>query len=344
MQTINLETKLWGQILNNPLYNASGVYCQTLKDLLLLNESESGAIISKSCTLENREGNAEPRCWSKSSVDLKNNVIDVISINSMGLPNYGVAYYLKASTKLSKPYAISISGLKLEENLQLVEAVCSQSLGTRQDSMQYPIAALELNLSCPNIIGKAQTGYDFKRMEYILEQTTFILDKYKHIPFGIKLPPYFDMAHFQQAANIIMKFEKHIQFVTCINSIGNGLIIDPITETTIIHPKNGFGGIGGSIIKPTALANVRKFYELLPSSIDIIGCGGVVNGQDVFEHILCGAKAVQIGSILLNQGPDIITKILNELRQIMKSKGYTSLDQFRGKLKTALGRETAFIK
>ncbi len=57
----------------------------------------------------------------------------------------------------------------------------------------------------------------------------------------------------------------------------------------MIRPKNGFGGIGGEYIKPTALANVHAFYQRLNPEIQIVGTGGVLTGRDAFEHILCGA-------------------------------------------------------
>ena len=74
-------------------------------------------------------------------------------------------------------------------------------------------------------------------------------------PLGIKLPPYFDIVHFDQAAAIFNKYP--LKFVNCVNSIGNGLYIED--ETVVIRLKTAFGGIGGEYIKPTALANVHAF-------------------------------------------------------------------------------------
>ncbi len=69
-------------------------------------------------------------------------------------------------------------------------------------------------------------------------------------------------------------------------------------ESVVIRPKNGFSEIGGEYVKPTALANVHAFYQRLNPEIQIIGTGGVLTGRDVFEHILCGASMVQIGTTL----------------------------------------------
>ena len=111
----------------------------------------------------------------------------------------------------------------------------------------------ELNLSCPNVPGKPQIAYDFETTEMILDNAFTYFDK----PLGIKLPPYFDIVHFDQAAKVFNRYP--LKFVNCVNSIGNGMYIED--ESVVIRPKNGFGGIGGQYIKPTALANVHAFYQ-----------------------------------------------------------------------------------
>ena len=116
-----------------------------------------------------------------------------------------------------------------------------------------------------------------------------------------------------------------------------GLIIDGESESTLIKPKDGFGGIGGKYVKPTGLANVRKFYEIFKfhgKNIKIIGCGGVENGMDAFEYILCGAEMVQVGTQYYKEGKKCFKRIEKELGEIMERKGYSDLSEFRGKLKT----------
>lgn len=125
-----------------------------------------------------------------------------------------------------------------------------------------------------------------------------------------------------------------LTYVNSINSIGNGLYIDTQKEAVVIKPKEGFGGLGGEYVKPTALANVRAFYTRLKPEIKIIGTGGIRNGQDAFEHLLCGATMLQIGTELHKEGPKIFDRITKELEQIMTEKGYRTIDEFRGKLKT----------
>ena len=147
---------------------------------------------------------------------------------------------------------------------------------------------VELNLSCPNVPGKPQIAYDFETTERILTDIFTYFTK----PLGVKLPPYFDIAHFDRAAAIFNKFP--LTFVNCINSVGNGLVIDD--ETVVIKPKNGFGGIGGDYVKPTALANVHAFYKRLnhlSKSSELV----VSNLVAMHLNILCGASMVQLGTI-----------------------------------------------
>lgn len=306
---ISLETTISNKKFSNCLMNASGVKCMTLEELSNMKNSGSGTWITKSCTLSPREGNPSPRY-----VDLK-----LGSINSMGLPNLGFEFYLDYVLNEHKEgndnLFFSVAGLTLDDNIEMLNQI-------EKSDFQ---GLVELNLSCPNIPGKPQTGYDFERTEEVLNKVFSFYTKH----LGVKLPPYFDMVHFEMVADILNKYP--IQFVTCINSIGNALYIED--ESVVIKPKGGFGGIGGAYVKPTALANVRMFYKLLRKDISIIGCGGVETGRDVFEHILCGASMVQVGTQLMKDDTKIFSKLSSELKEIMKTKNYATLSDFKGMLK-----------
>ena len=186
---------------------------------------------------------------------------------------------------------------------------------------------IEVNFSCPNIPGKAQIAYDFEQTDQALAAITALGNK----PIGIKLAPYFDMAHFIAVAKIIKKYP--VKFITCINSIGNTLVIDPYTEQPIIKPKGGFGGLCGDYVKPIGLANVRAFRELLGNDVSIIGVGGIKSGTDAFEYLLAGADAVQIATSLEKEGLGCFARIEHELKAFMATKGYTQLSDAKGKLK-----------
>ena len=306
----SLRTQIAGFSFDNCLMNAAGVACMTVEELEEVRQSAAGSFVTKTATLEARAGNPEPRYRD----------VPLGSINSMGLPNQGIDYYLDylLSLQESQPertFFLSLVGMSPDETHTLLKKV--QNSGFK--------GITELNLSCPNVPGKPQIAYDFEATERILGEAFSYFDK----PLGIKLPPYFDIVHFDQAAEV---FNRHpLKFVNCVNSIGNGMYIED--ESVVIRPKNGFGGIGGEYIKPTALANVHAFYQRLNPSIQIIGTGGVYTGRDAFEHILCGASMVQIGTALHQQGVEIFERVSLGLKAIMVQKGYETLEDFKGKLK-----------
>lgn len=306
---VSTATRIGDFQFDNCLMNAAGVFCMTREELEKVESSAAGSFVTKTATLEARAGNPEPRYVNT----------DLGSINSMGLPNNGLDYYLdyvigEQNRVGSKPHVLSLVGMSPDEThtiLKKVQASDYQGL-------------VELNLSCPNVPGKPQIAYDFETTDTILKEVFSYYTK----PLGIKLPPYFDIVHFDQAAAIFNKYP--LVFVNCVNSIGNGLVIED--ETVVIKPKNGFGGLGGDYIKPTALANVHAFYKRLNPSIQIIGTGGVKTGRDAFEHILCGASMVQLGTALQKEGTQAFDRITKELQAIMAEKGYETLEDFRGKL------------
>ncbi|VTX50804.1 dihydroorotate oxidase [Neisseria sicca] len=306
----SLRTQIAGFSFDNCLMNAAGVACMTVEELEEVRQSAAGSFVTKTATLEARAGNPEPRYRD----------VPLGSINSMGLPNQGIDYYLDylLSLQESQPeqtFFLSLVGMSPDETHTLLKKV--QNSGFK--------GITELNLSCPNVPGKPQIAYDFETTERILGEAFSYFDK----PLGIKLPPYFDIVHFDQAAEV---FNRHpLKFVNCVNSIGNGMYIED--ESVVIRPKNGFGGIGGEYIKPTALANVHAFYQRLNPSIQIIGTGGVYTGRDAFEHILCGASMVQIGTALHQQGVEVFERVSLGLKAIMVQKGYETLEDFKGKLK-----------
>lgn len=327
MDKIKLNTKIGNLNLDSCIYNASGPKCTNYDELNNLLKSNSCAILSKSCTINYREGNKGKRYWDSYKDTTSWNIY---SINSMGLPNNGYQYYidyidiLNKNNTSSKPYIISVAGLCLEDNLKIIKSVDDKN----NYSKKITKIGIELNLSCPNIIGKGQLAYDFNQLEKYLFNI-FNLDLNNIDVFGVKLPPYFELDHFNIVSNILKKFP--IDFITCINSIPNALVIDKHTDKPVIEPKNGLGGLGGDIIKSVSLSNVYNFKKLLPN-IDIIGCGGVRNGRDAYEMILCGASAIQIGTQYMVEDIKCFERIENELIKIMLDKKYNNLQDFKNTL------------
>ena len=287
MKSVNTPYTIGSVTFPNRLLNASGCICTTESELLDLATCMSGGIVTKSCTLLPRYGNMFPRYYEKQS----------LSINSTGLANKGWDFYadygeiIKQVT--SKPYIMSVAGIEKYDNILILSELNDIT----------NIDMIELNLSCPNIIGKPQIGYDVDATDELL-RTVFELNP--NHPIGLKLPPYFDMCHFTAMADIFQQYP--IAFLTCINSLGNGFVFNNNLEPAI-KPKGGFGGIGGDIIKPFGLSNVRQFHSLLPD-IPIIGCGGVRQPLDVCEYLKCGASLIQIGTHLIREGTYIFERLL----------------------------------
>lgn len=309
---MNLTANIAGLNFNHILLNAAGVMCQTSEELDRVLASEyTGSVVTKSATPSLRPGNVSPRYYELSN--------GLGTINSMGLPNEGFDYYMDYVTKkqTDKPIFFSVAGLSKQDNLDMLHQLEQSDFD----------GLIELNLSCPNVPGKPQTAYDFETTHEILTEVFSFFTK----PLGVKLPPYFDIVHFDQIAKILNQFP--LAFVNAINSIGNGLVIDEATDTVVIKPKGGFGGVGGPLVKATALANVRALRERLNPNIKMIGTGGVTTGRDVYEHILCGADLVEVGSQLAIEGVGVFERLENELITILTEKGYSSLDEVRGQLK-----------
>ncbi|HZN45970.1 MAG TPA: dihydroorotate oxidase [Nitrospiraceae bacterium] len=306
---MDLSTTIAGVKFPSCLMNASGALCVTGEELESLGRSRSGAIVTKSMTLEPRQGNPEPRYVR----------IAGGSINSMGLPNLGYKTYAELIPQLkrfNKPVIASVAGLCEDDFIAIAETI-TQSLPD----------LIEINLSCPNIPGKPQIGYDPEDSERLLHRVRKIIT----VPMGVKLPPYFDPAHHSIMAKVIKR--TGVDFLNLINSVGNGLVVDPGRESVVIKPKGGFGGLGGALIKPVALANVHAFWRLLGESCPIIGTGGVVGGMDAFEHFLCGASAVQIGTQLVEEGISVFERVERELVGVLEAKSYRSPGECRGRLK-----------
>lgn len=305
----NLKTTVAKLNFVNPICNASGVLCRSVDELVSTYLSNTGAVITKSCTLNERDGNKGLSYWEN----------DKISINSKGLPNYGYKYYCDILSQLPmdyKPCFLSIANISNCETKKILQNISDM------EYIKYP----EINVSCPNIVGKEQMAYNLEELDNFLKYT--VTPNYNK-PYGLKMPPFFDPVHINNVTDVIKQY-KNIKYLTCINSVGNALDVDINKMGGVIEPKSGLGGLGGDAILQIALSNVYQFKNRLPD-LDIIGCGGVKTGEDVFKHILVGASMVQIGTTLNRESYSCISRIISELRDVMKQHNYNSIDDFKGK-------------
>ena len=89
--------------------------------------------------------------------------------------------------------------------------------------------------------------------------------------------------------------------------------------------SNRFGGMSGKAVKPIAIRDVFVVYDTV--DIPIIGVGGISNYEDVVEFIFAGARGVQIGTSIMNEGVEVFNSINKDLEDFMKEKGYKSIDE-----------------
>jgi len=324
-----LATTVASVPLSSVLLNSANPIATTAEDLRQLAASRHTGAVTTRTTCPNfvHDDAKHQWCtWSTPDGTSRNN-----TINCLGYSPHDLDYYVQAIKELpdpSKPVFVSVSGYASE----VKDMVASISKLVAKGEILSPIL-VEINLSCPNIPCKAPVAYDFEGMQEYLE-TVFSQDDPARVKVGVKTAPYFYDTQFQQAAAVLNSFvPKGLNFVTCINTVGCGLVIDTETEAPVLaEAAASFGGLGGPAIHAIALANVRKLRVLLDDAIDVVAVGGVNSGKAAFSHLLCGASAVMVASALLTEGLGVMERIERELLAIMATKGYNSISDFQGKL------------
>lgn len=256
-------------IIDPCIMNASGIGSVTKNQIEQLDKSATGAVVSKTCTLEKRWGNDPP------TYKFTNHG----SINAVGLKNQGFDYYVDIQTK--KPYILSVS-----PDHHLFE-----------DSRIHKPDLIEVNLSCPNV--------ETVNYEEAIRKISEVSDR----RFGIKISPILE-----NVDDFIDILNNKISFITCCNTMKNGMLIDNQGNPFI---SKRFGGIGGSYLKPFSLSTVYRLHQ--KTSIPIIGCGGISNGDDVIEYLRCGACAVQVGTYYFQNDVSIFGKIVFETSKNFKN-------------------------
>ena len=165
-EMVSLNSNISDITFNGCIMNASGALCVTKDNLDNLNSSNSCAIVSKTSTPNLRVGNPKPRWYNNSS----------LSINSMGLPNLGYKFYLDyaLSSNLTKPYIMSLSG----NNCIGTDSILKDCLDKSYQLLKNKQILFEINLSCPNIVGKPQIAYDYDKLYEIIDDIYEQFNKY----------------------------------------------------------------------------------------------------------------------------------------------------------------------
>ena len=292
---LDLTTTIAGIRLNNPILVASGTFSYGQEFAEFYDLSLLGGLITKTITLEPRQGNPPPRVTETAAGML----------NSIGLANPGVDGFLKDKLPQLKdvgcPIIVNIAGRTVPEYAQ-VAAMVSDSDG---------IAALELNVSCPNV---KEGGIQFGTDETMLAGVVRDVKAATHLPVIVKLSPNVtDIARMAIAAQ-----DGGADAVSLINTL-IGMAVDAQSRKPIIGAVTG--GLSGPAIKPVALAMVWKVANA--AQIPIIGIGGIMTGQDAAEFMIAGASAVQVGTANFVD-PHSAPRILSELTDFLGEQNLAS--------------------
>jgi dihydroorotate dehydrogenase (NAD+) catalytic subunit len=261
---------LCGLQLSHPVLNGSGTFdaiaaLRAFGDELLAN-FPFAAFVSKTITPEPRVGNPPPRLWETPSG----------MINSIGLPNKGLDGFLEHDlpklAELPVPLIVSVMATSRDEFAHLVDAV-----GAREE-----VAALELNISCPNVKSGLIVGESPDEAFALLDRLRPLTGK----PLIVKLTP-----NVSPAPVAVAVAEAGADSVSLINTI-RAAAMDPQGGGPWLGA--GSGGLSGAAVRAVALHQVREVAAAV--SIPIVGMGGVSSGRHAAELISGGATAVAVGT------------------------------------------------
>jgi dihydroorotate dehydrogenase (NAD+) catalytic subunit len=285
MAGVRLEVELCGIPLKTPLIPASGTLA---KEALGEVEGVYGAMLPKTTTPAPRAGNPPPRVAETPAG----------MVNSIGLQNPGIEGFLRDldAFDLGVPLFVSAAGDTVEE----FGALCER-LGADER-----IAAIELNLSCPNV---ECGGLTFCATPAAVEEVVAACRRTTSKPLFAKLT-------FEGVVENALAAEvAGADALTVMNTIP-ALSVDAHRRSVLVR-----GGLSGPAIKPVAL---RAVYEVSRAvRVPVLGSGGVASGVDVAEFMLAGATAVQVGTASFVRDP---REILDEFANYLKQAGLDAVD------------------
>jgi dihydroorotate dehydrogenase (NAD+) catalytic subunit len=283
-----------GLVLKNPILTASGTFGYGLEYDAWFDVAELGGICTKGLSLAPRRGNDPVRIWETAAGML----------NAIGLANVGVEAFCR--DKLPK---LRDRGVTVVPNIFATTVDDFARLGERLER-ESGIAALELNVSCPNV---AHGGLEFGCDPEAAARVTAAVRGVTRLPVWVKMSPEAgDLAGVGRACQ-----EAGAHALTAINTI-RGLAVD--VERRRARLANKTGGLSGPALKPIALRMVWELHRAV--TIPIIGIGGIASWRDAVEFLLAGATAVQIGTANFAD-PLASKKALDGLRAYCEEEGVT---------------------
>ena len=305
MSEPDTTVELCGLTLRNPLILASGIWGCSAGTLVRLAREGAGAVTSKSCSLNPRQGHPNPTAldWGAGL------------INAIGLANPGATEECailreakKGLAPLGVPLIASVYGHSRTDFCEAVRLVAEANPDF-----------IELNISCPNV--EAEFGRPFALDPRAASALTAAVRAIYPGRLLVKLSP--NTPDIVAVARAVA--DAGADGLTAINTMP-GMIIDVRARRPVL--ANLVGGISGAALRPIA---VRCVYEITSAvDIPVIGTGGVLSGEDAMQMIMAGATAVGIGSALYYYGSGAFARILGELIALMREEGYPNLRDLRG--------------
>ena len=279
--------------LAHPVINGSGTFDAIAAHRAfgdeLLERFPFAAFVSKTVTLEPRQGNPPPRLWE----------VPGGLINSIGLPNKGLRGYIEHDlpwlAELPVPLIVNVMGFSRDEVAELVAAFAERP----------EVGALELNVSCPNVETGLVMGADPGETARLVDRVRQLTDK----PLIVKLTPNATdvpaVAGAAQAAGA--------DAVSLINTL-RGMALHPKTGQPWLG--GGTGGVSGVAVRAVAIAQVHAVAQAV--EIPIIGMGGVQRGSDALDLMRAGASLVAVGTESFRD-PAAGERIASELAELLAS-------------------------
>jgi len=293
----DLTLTLAGLELEHPILNGSGTF-DAIAALRTFGEGlrrtfPFSAFVSKTITLEPRGGNPPPRLWETPAG----------MINSIGLPNKGLDGFLEHDlptlATLPAPLVVSVAGFSHEQFERLVGAVakCEE------------VAALELNVSCPNVKSGCVMGSDTAEITTLMG----VLRPLTHKPLIVKLTPNIaEPELIAQAAEA-----AGADAISLINTL-RGLALDPRSGRPWLGGERG--GLSGPAIRAVALEMTHQVCSHV--GVPVIGMGGIQSGRDAFDFMAAGATCVAVGTESFRD-PGAALRIREELRALLAQRSHS---------------------
>lgn len=303
----DLSVKLGPLELANPVMTASGTFGYGSEYEEFFDPSILGAVVVKGVAPKPVHGNPTPR------------VAEVTSgmINAIGLQGPGIEkflhddHYLPWLRKHNCKTIVNIWGKSVDDYRYVAERLDADSDG---------IAALEINVSCPNV---KEGGISFSSDTAAMGKVIAAVRSATKLPLITKLSPNVrSMPEFARAAAA-----NGSDIVSMINTIP-AMAID--IETRRPKIANITGGLSGPAVKPVA---VKMVYETARTvDIPIIGMGGIFSGEDAVEFLLAGASAIAVGTAIFAD-PLAPVKVLNGISAYLERHGCKSVTEIIGQVR-----------